>query len=126
MIVDSSALVAILFGESDAAALSRVLMDEVRVRVSTATVLETALVVSPALGAELDNVIAELGLEVAPFDTEQLAAARTAMEIYGKGRGSRAQLNYGDCMSYALAKVTGEPLLFTGDDFTHTDITSAL
>ena len=126
MIVDSSALVAILFGEPDAAALSRVLMDAVRVRVSTATVLETALVVSPALGTELDQLIAELGLEVSPFDTEQLSAARTALETYGKGRGNRAQLNYGDCMSYALAKVTGEPLLFKGDDFTHTDITPAL
>lgn len=126
MIVDSSVLVAILFGEPDAAALVKGLMDEVRVRVSTATVLETALVVSPALGAELDQLIAELGLEVSPFDTEQLSAARTAMETYGKGRGSRAQLNYGDCMSYALAKVTGEPLLFKGEDFTHTDITSAL
>ena len=55
-----------------------------------------------------------------------LDAAQTAFAAYGKGRGSRARLNYGDCMSYALAKVTGEPLLFKGDDFTHTDITPAL
>ncbi len=55
-----------------------------------------------------------------------LDAAQTAFAAYGKGSGSRAQLNYGDCMSYALAKVTGEPLLFKGDDFTHTDITPAL
>jgi ribonuclease VapC len=61
-----------------------------------------------------------------PFDAEQLAAARDAHRRYGRNSGSRAQLNFGDCMSYALAKVTGEPLLFKGDDFTHTDITPAL
>ena len=126
MIVDSSALVAILFAEPDAAAFARVLMNEEHVRISAATVLETALVVSPDLSSELDDLIARLGLQVTPFDAEHLAAARAAMETYGKGRGSRAQLNYGDCMSYALAKVSGEPLLFKGDDFTHTDIAAAL
>ena len=126
MIIDSSALVAILFGEPDAASFSRALMDEQHVRVSAATVLETALVVSPDLGPELDTMIAGLGLEVTPFDAEHLAAARTAMETYGRGRGNRAQLNFGDCFSYALAKVSGEPLLYKGDDFTHTDITPVL
>lgn len=126
MIVDSSALVAIIFAEPDAAVFARLLMNEAHVRISSATVLETALVVSPDLGSELDEMIARLGLKITPFDAEHLAAARTAMEIYGKGRGGRAQLNYGDCMSYALAKVTGEPLLFKGDDFTRTDITPAL
>ena len=126
MIVDSSALVALLFGEPEASALTGVLMTEEHVRISTATVLETALVVSPDLSSELDDMIAGLGLQVTPFDADHLAAARTAMETYGKGGGSQAQLNFGDCMSYALAKVTGEPLLFTGDDFTHTDITPAL
>jgi len=126
MIVDSSALVAILFGEPDAAALTRALINEDYVRISTATVLEAALIVSPDLSSELDDMIVRLGLQVTPFDAEHLAAARSAMETYGKGRGSRAQLNFGDCMSYALAKVTGETLLFKGDDFTHTDITPAL
>lgn len=74
-----------------------------------------------ALHAFLDGQ----NIEVAAFTKPHLRAAQDAFAAYGKGGGSKAQLNFGDCMSYALARVTGEPLLFKGDDFTHTDIEAA-
>lgn len=125
MIVDSSVLVAILRAEPEAHTFAMSLRD-VRARISTGSVLETATVIGPDQAARLDTLIDELDLDVVAFDGVQLAAAREAMAAFGKGRGHRAQLNFGDCMSYALAKVTGEPLLFKGEDFTHTDITPAL
>lgn len=67
----------------------------------------------------------EAKIELAPFDVVQLDAARAAGARYGKGTRHPAQLNFGDCMSYALAKVSGEPLLFKGDDFTYTDVEPA-
>ena len=124
MIVDSSALVAILRGEPEAAGLADALR-ETPVRASAATVLETATVVGPEVAGQLDTLLGHLELEIVPLDGEQLRVARSAMASYGKGRGHPARLNFGDCFSYALAKVTGEPLLFKGDDFAHTDVTPA-
>ena len=124
MIVDSSALVAILRSEPEAARLADALRGAA-IRASAATLLETAMVMGPEMAPRLDSLVDHLELEIVPFDADQLSVARDAMASYGRGRGHRARLNYGDCFPYALAKVTGEPLLFKGDDFTHTDVTPA-
>ncbi len=73
----------------------------------------------------LDELLGDAEISVVPFDATQARIAREAYARFGKGSGSTAGLNFGDCMTYALAKVTGEPLLFKGDDFTHTDVTPA-
>jgi len=125
MIVDSSALVAILTAEPDAAELAAAIQAH-PCRISTATALETALVMQPAMAEEVDELLDAARAELIPFDAAQLRHARDAMSRYGRGSGSPARLNFGDCFSYALAKVTGEPLLFKGDDFRHTDVTPAL
>lgn len=125
MIVDTSALVAIARAEPGAEQLVEAMRDA-RSRISAASVLEAALVLRPVLADLLDELLRTAEIEIVPFGTEQLAAARTAMAAYGRGSGSAAGLNYGDCFSYALAKVTGEPLLFKGDDFRHTDIEPAI
>ena len=125
MIVDSSALVAILWSERDAPALSHAI-ESTAARVSAATLVETSIIVGAEMHANLDELVQAAGFLVAPFDDEQYRVARTAYARYGKGSGSRARLNLGDCFSYALAKTTGLPLLFKGDDFTHTDVEPAL
>ncbi|WP_109507871.1 type II toxin-antitoxin system VapC family toxin [Nocardioides speluncae] len=125
MIVDSSALVAMLRDEDDATEFATAIEAAETVLVSAATVVETSLVIGPRAQSRLDKLLAEAELKIAPFDAEQAAAARTAHLRYGRGSGSKARLNFGDCFSYALAKATGLPLLFKGDDFTHTDIRPA-
>ena len=70
----------------------------------------------------LDRLVADLRLDAVPVDEQQVAAARAAYRDYGRGSGHAAGLNFGDCFAYALAATTGEPLLFTGDGFTHTDV----
>jgi len=94
--------------------------------VSAAAVLETSMVVTPDLHERLDDLLEASGAVVVPFDHAQARVAREAYARFGKGSGSKARLNLGDCFSYALARVTGEPLLFKGDDFRHTDVESAL
>ena len=124
MIVDSSALVAILRNEDEAAAFSS-LLEASRTSLSAASLLETCLVAGPERYAAVDELVSAAMLRVVPFDDRQVREARTAHARFGRGTGHPAQLTYGDCMSYALAKVTGEPLLFKGDDFTHTDVEAA-
>jgi len=124
VIVDSSALMSILLAEDDAAALGVALGASAEPRISAATLVEAGIVAGRERHGVLDDVLE--GVEVVPFDRAQALVARAAYLRYGKGSGSRARLNFGDCFSYALAKVTGEPLLFKGDDFSHTDITPAL
>lgn len=124
MIVDSSALVSILKDEPDCSEFVQALSRDVA-KVSAATVLETAIVVGPDRHVDLDNLLNDIEISVVPFDAVHAEIARDAYSAYGRGSGSKARLNFGDCMSYALAKATGEPLLFKGDDFTHTDIESA-
>ena len=96
--------------------------------ISAATLLETTMVFEARVGnrgaADLDQLIANLSLEVVPFTPSQAALARDAFRRFGKGRHS-ARLNFGDCFAYALAKERGEPLLFKGDDFSRTDIEAA-
>jgi ribonuclease VapC len=128
MVIDTSALVAILYNESDAAVFEAAIeRDPIRL-ISAATSLEIGIVIETRFGEvggrELDLLIHKAQIEVAPFDQEQAEIARDAYRTYGKGRHP-AGLNYGDCFSYALSSVRGEPLLYKGDDFGKTDIRSA-
>jgi ribonuclease VapC len=124
VIVDSSALVAILRREPDRAAFEHAIAHAV-CKVSAVTALETAIVVQPGRHEDVDRLLDDAQIEVVAFDSAQAKVARAAYARFGKKSGSRAQLNFGDCMTYALAKTTGEALLFKGDDFTHTDVTPA-
>jgi ribonuclease VapC len=125
VIVDSSALVAVLAQEPDAALFSRLMGESSRVRVSAATVLETSLVIGPNGVDGLDLLLRSAGADIMPFDQTQLDQARVGHFRYGRGRGSRARLNLGDSFSYGLAMSMGEPLLFKGNDFALTDVTPA-
>ena len=125
MVIDTSAILAIVLNEPDAPEIEmRIADDPVRL-ISTATVLEATMVIETRLGdaggREFDLWLLKIGAEVVPFDLEQADAARRAWRRYGKGRHPAA-LNYGDCFSYALAATRGEPLLFKGGDFAKTDI----
>jgi ribonuclease VapC len=126
MVIDTSALLAILFNEPDAEHFELALAtDPVRL-ISAASVLEAAIVVEARLGEaggrELDELLSTAQVIIMPFTTDQAAIARHAYRTYGKGRHP-AGLNYGDCFSYALAKTSGEALLFKGNDFSQTDVT---
>ncbi len=125
MVIDSSAIVAILFGEEDAERFGAAIEADPMRLMSTATVLEASLVVESELGEEgareLDLLLLGAGIETVAFNQEQLRLARHAFRVYGKGRHP-AGLNFGDCFSYALSRTSGEPLLFKGDDFAKTDV----
>jgi ribonuclease VapC len=128
MVIDTSAIMAILQQEAEAAEFAqRIEAAAVRL-VSAATVLEAGLLAQSrrheAGVSELDNFILRGGFEVVPFDAEQAIIAREAYRRFGKGRHP-AGLNFGDCFSYALSRVSGEPLLFKGNDFARTDVASA-
>ena len=129
MVIDSSVLICMLSGEAEAGVFEDAIdRDPIRM-ISAASVLETTLVIEGRYGAEagrdLDLLLHEVPLDVRDFDREQLHWARLAWRKYGKGRHP-AGLNFGDCFSYALAKISGEPLLFKGQDFSRTDVRSAL
>jgi len=130
MIVDSSALVAMLTNEEDGDALSVVMDGAEVVRMSAASYLETSIVIDAhrdaALSAQLDDAILDSEIVIEPVTEEQARIARQAYRDYGKGSGHRANLNFGDCFSYALARVKREPILFKGDDFGHTDLRPAV
>jgi ribonuclease VapC len=125
MVIDTSAIVAILFGETKAAAFAELIeADPIRL-LSVASALEASIVVESELGAEggreLDALLHTASITIEPVTVEQLAAARHAFRHFGKGRHPAA-LNFGDCFSYALSRTTGEALLFKGDDFARTDV----
>ncbi|MCZ4499205.1 MAG: putative pilT protein N-terminal, putative toxin of system [Marmoricola sp.] len=130
MIVDSSALIAIVKREPDADVFGQALRSAAeRPKIAAPTYLEASVVADGMDirgGRRLDRLVGVSHLEIIPFDAEMARAARAAYRDFGRGSGHPAQLNVGDCFSYALASVTGEPLLFQGNDFTHTDIRSAL
>jgi ribonuclease VapC len=125
MVIDTSALLAILFNEPDAEHFEAALEADPTRLMSAASVLETGIVVDARLGEdggrEFDRLLSTAHIQIVAVTTEQVAVARQAYRTYGKGR-HRAALNYGDCFAYALAQTTGEPLLFKGDDFGHTDV----
>jgi ribonuclease VapC len=130
MIVDTSALITILRDESEALSYAKAIeMADAR-RVSAANFVEAALVIDssrdPVASRRFDDLCREAHLIIEPVTEAQARIAREAYRDFGRGSGHAAKLNFGDCFAYALAKVTGEPLLFKGDDFTHTDITAAL
>jgi ribonuclease VapC len=128
MVVDTSAILAILQQEPDAEDFARRIEAAETRLISTGTVVETGLVVASRRGkpgaGEFDNFLLRGGFEVVPFDAEQATIAREAYRRFGKGRHP-AGLNFGDCFAYALAKVQGEPLLFKGKEFAQTDISAA-
>ena len=125
MVIDTSALLAILFDEPDAVRLRAAFdHDEVRL-LSAGTLLEAALVIEARkgehAGREFDLLITKARIEVVPVDADQVEEARRAWRRFGRGRHA-AGLNYGDLFSYALARTTGQPLLFKGEDFARTDV----
>ncbi len=126
MIVDSSAIAAVVFGERDAAAYARLIAAAPIVRISAATFVEVGIVIdgarNPILSGAFDALLSASRVIVEPLTESQARIARVAYKRFGKGSGHPAQLNMGDCFSYALARDLGEPLLFKGDDFTLTDI----
>ena len=130
MIVDTSAIIAILKGEPEQEAFARAIVDSAGARMSAATFLEAAVVVDglgdPVKSRRLDELIQALGIEIVDTTVEHGSIARAAYHDFGKGSGHAAQLNFGDCFAYALATATGEPLLFKGDDFIHTHLRPAL
>lgn len=125
MIVDTSAVITVLRAEPDAVRFAVAIRDSPNPSISVASVLECSLVAGPSRQADLDEFVSRARLAIIDVDRTQLAAARAAHRRFGRGSGSPARLNYGDCFSYALAKVRDEPLLFKGDDFTHTDLKRA-
>lgn len=128
MVIDTSALVAILLDEPERRAFNEKIEADPRRLVSAVTFVETALVietrVGEAGGRELDLFLHRANVETVPVDVDQAEIARRAFRRYGRGRHP-AGLNFGDCFAYALVKTTGEPLLFKGDDFGRTDIVAA-
>ena len=128
MVLDTSAIVAILLNEPERRRFDRLIeKDSIRL-LSAATLVEVALVIEGRKGdggrIELDNFMWKAAITIVPVTAEHAEVAREAFRRYGKGR-HKAALNFGDCFSYALAKSSGEPLLFKGADFAATDIESA-
>jgi ribonuclease VapC len=128
MIVDTSALIALLNSEPEAARIEAALLSARHVFLSAASLVEAGIVaerLTPAFGGkDLDLLLDRIGVEVISVTREHAELARTAYHQFGKGRHP-AGLNFGDCFSYALARALGEPLLFVGDDFGRTDVEAA-
>ena len=124
MVVDTSALIAVLQDEPDRGALVDAMVASTR-RLSIASLVEVGIVMQGRYGdggaRQLDVLLAQLSVELVPVTVAHAALAREAFRRFGKGRHPAA-LNYGDCFSYALAVALGEPLLFVGDDFGRTDV----
>ncbi len=125
MVVDTSAILAILQSEPERRKFIEIIEDADSVRMSVASLVESSIVIESRYGAEglrdLDRFIARAGVEMVAVDQEQGQLARSAFTRFGKGR-HRAGLNYGDCFSYAAAMFLGEPLLAKGRDFIYTDV----
>jgi ribonuclease VapC len=128
MIIDSSAIIAILRDEPDAPEIAELLQRARLRRISAVTYVESAVVAdsnrNPVLSRRLDSLLRDVGVQIESVTLRQAEIARQAYRDFGKGR-HKAGLNFGDCFAYALAKEMDEPLLFKGDDFRHTDIEQA-
>ena len=125
MVVDSSVLLQILFAEPDAEEAVRSLGGAPGLIMASLTLLETEIVYGSRRGfnsGEVAELIDRLGISLHPFTAEHVREAKLAYARFGKGQGHPAQLNFGDCASYALAKVMGQPLAFKGEDFNLTDL----
>jgi ribonuclease VapC len=129
MILDTSVLIAIVKNEPEASGFSEVMEAADQLRISAGNYLESSIVVgglrNPKLNARFDEILEDAEVVIEPFTAEQARIARQAYRDYGKGSGHRANLNFGDCFAYALARDKREPLLYKGDDFVHTDIRKA-
>ena len=130
MIVDASALVAIVKGEPQAEEILLCLVSTASCISSAATFLEASIVIDalrdPVLSRKLDELFEQVPIDISPVTAEHARIARQAYRDYGRDSGHPANLNFGDCFSYALAAERRQPLLYVGDDFGHTDIRSAL
>ncbi|MHB8370143.1 MAG: type II toxin-antitoxin system VapC family toxin [Leptospirales bacterium] len=129
MIIDTSAIIAILFNEDDASLYAEAIVKADDCRISASTFVETAIVIEAQTknggSHQFDTFLRRAGIKIEPVTEEHAHIARQAYADFGKGRHPAA-LNFGDCFSYALAKASGESLLFKGEDFRKTDIRSAL
>ena len=125
MVLDTSAILAILLEETEADVIAELISKDTKRLLSAGTALELMIVIEArkgeAGGRELDLLLHRAKIDVVPFDSEQAEIARSAWRHYGKSNHP-AELNFGDCFAYALAKISGEPLLFKGNDFNQTDI----
>ncbi len=130
MIVDTSALIAILRDEPEAPLMAQAIEQATERLISAANWLEAAAVIDgsrdPVASRQFDDLIGVARILVAPVTEQQARIARAAYRDFGKGSGHPAGLNFGDCFAYALAKDAGEPLLFKGRDFTRTDVVPAM
>lgn len=128
MVLDSSAVVAILFDEPERHTFTRAIERDPRRLLSAGNLLECALLVEArrgeAAGRELDLLLHRAEVQTIPVDADQIQLARSAWRRFGKGRHP-AGLNFGDCFAYALSAASGEPLLFKGEDFAQTDVAVA-
>jgi len=129
VIVDSSALLAILRLEPEAGTYMDLIRDAPVCRMSAANVLESGIVIDaaadPIASRRFDDFLASVDIVIEPVSEEQARLGRAAYRDFGRGSGHPAQLNFGDCFAYALAKAMREPLLFKGADFGLTDVTPA-
>ncbi len=130
MIVDTSAIVAILRDEPDAESFASAIADAKICRVSAVNYVEAAAVIDgsrdPIASRRFDDFFREATFSIEAVTLEQARIAREAYKDFGKGSGHPARLNFGDCFAYALAKAACEPILFKGQDFKHTDLTPVL
>jgi ribonuclease VapC len=129
MVVDTSAILAVLLEEADSEKFLDAMLDANRVRISAASAVEVGIVAIARAGVDaemkIDLLFARIDAEIMPVDASQAMFARSTFRTFGKGR-HRAKLNFGDCFSYTLSKTLNEPLLYKGDDFVHTDIVAAI
>jgi ribonuclease VapC len=130
LIIDSSAVITLLRKDHDHLRYRQAIAESRECRMSTATYLETAIIAdrdqSPLLSREFDRMITSMEVELVLVSAEQAQIARAAYRDFGRGSGHPVRLNFGDCFAYALAIERGEPLLFKGSDFGHTDVRTAL
>jgi ribonuclease VapC len=129
MIVDSSAVIAVLRDEPDAVRFAQAMERAAKLRISAVNYVEAAAVIDgsrdPIASRRFDDFVREAQLEIVAVTPTQAKIAREAYRDFGRGSGHPAKLNLGDCFAYALAREAGEPLLFKGTDFVHTDLASA-
>ncbi len=125
MVIDTSAVLCLLFDEPEAKSFATAIEEDSIRLISAASVLEATIAVrrrrGQPSGDDIDRLLRRWPVDIVPIHLEQLYWARYAFETYGRGHHP-ARLNFGDCFSYALAKAMSEPILFKGDDFSHTDL----
>jgi ribonuclease VapC len=130
MIIDTSAIIAILRDEPEATPCARAIADTTMRRVSAVNFVESAVVIDasrdPIATRRFDDFVKDAKISIEPVTETQAQIVRDAYRDFGKGSGHPAKLNFGDCFAYALARESGEPLLFKGGDFAYTDIIAAL